>query len=213
MDAVKLLGSLLGSNATGGNLLGSLMKGAVGGGGGGGGLGSLLGGMLGGGGGGSAGGGATSGLLGSLMKTAAGAGGAGMLGSLLGGGGSAPEPAAAPPAQEVNDQATVLIRAMCNAAKSDGQIDETEQQNIIGRLGEIDQSEADFLRQEFSSPLDVQGFARSVPQELATQVYALSCATVKVDTREEVAYLQELGQALNLDGQTLEQVHKQLGLA
>lgn len=213
MDAVKLLGSLLGSNATGGSLLGKLMGGAGGGASsGGGGLGSLLGGMLGGGG----GGGGTSGLMGALMKGAAGAGGAGILGSLLGGGGAAPEAPAAAPApasQETNDQATILIRAMCNAAKADGQIDETEQQNIIGRLGEIDQSEADFLRQEFSSPLDTQGFARSVPQELATQVYALSCATVKVDTREEVAYLQELGQALRLDGDTLQQVHKQLGLA
>ena len=212
MDAVKILGSLLSSNATGGSMLGKLLGGAAGGGGGGqaGGIGSLLGALTGGGG----GGGGASGLVGMLAKGALGAGGGGMLGSLLGGG-SEPASAAAPepsPA-EANDQATVLIRAMCNAAKADGQIDEEEQKNIIGKLGDIDQSEADFLRQEFSSPLDVQGFAASVPSALASQVYALSCATVRVDTQEEVAYLQELGQALRLDGDTLNGIHKQLGLA
>ena len=208
MDAVKLLTSLLGSNATGGNLLGSLLKGGGGAPSGGGGIGSLLG-ALGGGGGGGAGG-----LMGMLAKGVGGAGAAGVLGSLLGGGGSK-EAAAAPaaPPQEAHDQAALMIRAMCNAAKADGEIDETEQQNIISKLGEIDEAEANFLRQEFSAPLDVQGFAASVPREMAAQVYALSCASVRVDTREEVAYLQQLGQALQLDGDTLNQVHKQLGLA
>ena len=134
MDAVKILTSLLGSNATGGSLLGKMMGG--GGSQSSGGIGSLLGALTGGRGGG--------GLTGMLLK---GAGGA-MLGKMLGGGGApvaeaAPEPSPA----EANDQAAVLIRAMCNAAKADGEIDETEQQNIISKLGEIDQAEADFLRQ------------------------------------------------------------------
>ena len=82
-----------------------------------------------------------------------------------------------------------------------------------GRLGELDQSEIDFLKQELSSPLDVAGFTSSVPKELAPQVYALSVMTVKVDTKEEVAYLQQLGQGLGLDNQTLAAIHQQAGLA
>lgn len=229
MDPVKLLGGLLSKNATGGNLLGSLLGGAMGGGqqqssgsgligsllknamggSGGGGGGSLLGGLLSGG----AGAGLLSGLMsGGSQQPASGGGGLGsMLGGLLGGG---QEQASQPAPPSPEDQATLLIRAMCNAAKADGEIDQAEQQAIVGRLGdEVDQAEAAFLQKELSSPLDVAGFCQSVPPAMAADVYAMSLMAVKVDTREEVAYLKQLGQGLNLDNQTLSSIHKQFGLA
>ena len=178
----------------------------------------MLSGLLGGGGGGQSSGAA--GILGSILgggnagqaaPAQSGGGVGGMLSGLLGGGG-APQATAAPAREQV-DQATLLIRAMCNAAKADGQVDQAEQEQILGRLGDVDQSEADFLRQELSSPLDVDGFCKSVPQEMAANIYALSVMTVKVDTQQEVTYLQNLAQGLNLDGQTIGQIHQQLGLA
>ena len=230
MDAMKILGGLLGNNAAGGNLLGSILKG-----GGsqsrepaGGGLGAL-GSLLGGGGtsrGGSSGG---SNLLGMIMKAAlakqmmgggassASGGIGGLLGSVFGGG-AQPQPEEEEqfrqiPQQQVQDQATLMVRAMCNAAKADGQIDAQEQQNIIGRMGELDQAEVDFLKHEFSSPLDLQGFVSSVPRDMGPQVYALSVMTVKVDTRQEATYLQQLAQGLDLDRQTVSSIHEQMGLA
>ncbi len=179
---MKLLGSLMGKNATGGNMLGSLLKGAMGGGG----------------------------------QQSSGGGALGMLSGLLGGGGGGAQEAAAPaaPSQSQQDQATLLIRAMCNAAKADGEIDQAEQDAIVGRLGgDIDEAEANFLRQELATPLDVAGFARQIPQEMGPNIYAFSVMTVKVDTREEVAYLQQLAQHLNLDGDTLRSIHQQLGLS
>ena len=215
MDPMKLLGSLMGRNATGGNMLGSLLGKAMGGGGapaGGGGAGSMLGSLLGGGGGGGAGG-----MLGSLLGGGAAGGLGSMLGGLMGGGGgAAPEaPAAAPEAAGPSaDQATLMIRAMCNAAKADGQVDEQEQATIIGKLGDdVGEAEINFLKQELAAPLDVAGFASSVPADMAPNIYALSCMTVKVDTPQEAQYLQQLGQALNLDGATVGAIHKQLGLA
>ena len=249
MDAVKLLGALLGNNATGGNLLGSILGGgggqqsmpqrgqagagvaellqAVLGGGsqphqqssGGGGLGGLLGGMLGGAGTPSRGGGGSNilggllkGVIASQMGRGSGGGTMDLLGGLLGGNaGDEPEPQfSEPERQAANDQATILIRAMCNAAKSDGSVDQAEQQAIVSRLGELDQQEIEFLQQELSAPLDVHAFANSVPSELATQVYALSVMTVKVDTREEVQYLTQLAQGLGLDQQTLDAIHQQV---
>ncbi len=221
MNAVKLLGSLLGNNATGGGMLGSLMKGVMGGGqqqsSGGGALG-MLSGLLGGGGGQPSGGGGgplgmLSGILGGGKSSDGGGGGPmGMLSGLFGGGKE--EAAPEPPPAAAQDQATLLIRAMCNAAKADGQIDQQEQDNIVGRLGgDLDQSEEAFLRQELNSPLDVNSFARSIPDDMAANVYAFSVMTVKVDTREEVAYLQQLAQGLNLDNQTLSSIHKELGIA
>jgi len=199
MDAVKLLGSLLGSNATGGNVLGSLLGGG-GGGGGGGGLGAL-GSLLGGGG----GGGGGLGALGSLLGGGGGGGGlGGLLGSLAGG-----QPAQAQPSEQ--DQALLLVRSMCNAAKADGQITQDEVKNIMGRLGDVDQQEAQFLRSELQSPLDINEFIRSVPQDMADKVYAFSLMGMRLDTQQEAQYLGALAQGLRLNPQTCNQIHDKFG--
>jgi len=190
MDAVKLLGSLLGNNATGGNVLGSLLGG---GGGGGGGLGSIVGSLLGGGG-------------QQRQQQSAGGGLGGLLGGLLGGGAQQQ----APQAQET-DQAVILIRAMVNAAKADGQIDKQEIQNIVGRLGEIDQREAAFLKQELEAPLDIRGFCDSVPSDFSQQAYAFSLMGMRLDTKQEAQYLGALAQGLNLNPQICNAIHDKVG--
>ena len=78
--------------------------------------------------------------------------------------------------------------------------------------GDIDQAEEEFLRKELAAPLDVAGFANSIPRELAGDVYAMSVMSIKVDTHAEAKYLQELGQALGFDNQTLSAIHKKLGV-
>jgi uncharacterized membrane protein YebE (DUF533 family) len=198
-----LLGSILGSNATGGGLLGSILGG---GGSGGGGIGDLLGAVLGG----TAGAGGSSGA-----GSSAGAGGLGsILGSILGGAGGAQS---APPALTRDEQDTadndaeLLIRAMINAAKADGQIDQAEVDNIVGRLGDIDQNEAAFLRRELAAPLDLDGYCRSVPGELAQQAYAFSVMGMKLDTQQEAQYLGAVAQGLGLNPQICNAIHDKLG--
>jgi len=167
----------------------------------------------------SAGGGMLGSLLGSVMggggQSSGGAGGiAGLVGGMLGGG----EQEAAAPApqqaelQQANDQAVLMIRAMVNAAKSDGRVDETEQQSIISKLGDdVSQDEINFLKQEFAAPLDVAGFAASVPNGLEQQIYALSLTSIELDTQTEAQYLGQLAQGLKIDGNTCNQIHDQLG--
>ncbi len=235
MDAVKMLGALLNNNATGGNVLGSLLKGAMGGGnsaqggpmGGSqqsGGISNLIGGLL--------GGGRSStntapsggGILGTLLQTAmqnrggaavtsGGSAATGLLAQVIGSAiGSSPE--VTPDAhQQANDQATVLIRAMCNAAKADGQIDDQEQQYIMDRLGSLDQDEREFLQRELAAPLDVASFVASVPKDLAAETYTLSVMTIKVDTPQEAQYLTQLAQGLGLDQDTVATIHQQIGIA
>ncbi len=221
MDAIRLLSGLLGnkslSSGLGGKLLGGLLGGGGGATGGGGGLGSVLGSVLGGGQQQASSGGGIGGLLGGLLGGGGGApaqsGGGGisdLLGSVLGGGGKAPE---VPQEQRaaVNDQATVLIRAMVNAAKSDGRIDQTEQDNIVSKLGDdVSEAEVEFLRQEFAAPLDVAGFARSVPNGLEQQVYFLSLTSIELDTQNEAKYLGELAQSLKIDPNVCNQIHDQV---
>jgi uncharacterized membrane protein YebE (DUF533 family) len=240
MDAIRLLGSLLGNQSLSSGLGGKLLGGLLGGGqqrGGGGGLGGLLGSVMGGsqqqggsglggllgsvlGGGAQQQGGQSGGGLGDLLGSVLGGGaqqqsaGGGALGGLLGsvlGGGQAPE---VPQSQqaEANHQAEVIIRGMINAAKSDGRIDDAEKQKIIESLGaDVSQDEIEFVQREFAAPLDVQSYARSVPRELAGEVYLLSLTSIELDSQNEAQYLGQLAQGLGIDPQVCNQIHDQVG--
>ena len=231
MDAIRLLSGLLGNKSLSSGLGGQLLGGLLGGGGGrssgGGGLGNILGSVLGGGGGQqqASGGGGLGGLLGGVLGGGGGSqapeparapaqpadsGLGGLLGGIFGGGGQPPQ---VPPEQKAaaNDQATILIRAMVNAAKSDGRIDQTEQENIVSKLGdEVSPDEIQFLKEEFAKPLDVQAFARTVPRGLEEQVYFLSLTSIDLDTQGEAQYLGQLAQAMNLNPQVCNEIHDQV---
>jgi len=194
MDAIRLLSGLLGNKSLSSGLGGQLLGGLLGGGGGGGGGGLILG-----------GGGAAP-----AQQQAAGGGLSGLLGGILGGGGKPPE-VPQEHRSAANDQATVLIRAMVNAAKSDGRIDQAEQDNIVSKLGDdVSEAEVNFLKEEFAAPLDVAGFARSVPQGLEQQVYFLSLTSIELDTQNEAQYLGQLAQAMNIDPNVCNQIHDQV---
>ena len=114
-------------------------------------------------------------------------------------------------ANSASTQADLLIKAMINAAKSDGSIDRSEQENIIKRLGDISQAEADYVRSEFNAPLDVAGFVRSIPRGMEQQVYAVSLSAIDLDSNKEAKYLGELAHGLGLTPQVANAIHKQLG--
>ncbi len=241
IDAMKLLGALLNSGAlsrgSGSNILGSLLGSVLGGSpaapaaaGGGGGLGSLLGGLFGGGsrsrGGGMFTGGvptpATGGGLGDLLGGLMGGGSGGGLGDLLGaamkqfGGGpggadlSNFQPNIQP--EQANEQALVLVRAMIDAAKADGQVDAQEQEKIIQGFGaDVSEEELAFLREEMARPLDVNDLVRQVPRGMEKQVYLMSLTAIDLDTNPEAQYLHQLAQSLGLDAQTVNAIHDQVG--
>ena len=224
MDAIKLLGSLMGNRSLASGLGSQLLGGLLGGGQqqqqapASSGLAGILGGMMGGGGGQQQS--AGSGILGSVLGSVMGGGGgaasgiAGLVGGMLGGGDDAQEAPAPQQAelQQANDQAVLMIRAMVNAAKSDGRVDQTEQENIISKLGsDVSEAEINFLKQEFAAPLDVAGFARSVPNGLEQQIYALSLTSIDLDTQNEAQYLGQLAQGLNIDANLCNQIHDQVG--
>ncbi len=219
-----LLGSVLGgggSQQSSGSGLGDLLGSVLGGGGSSpsssGGLGDLLGSVLGG----SAGASANSaGGLGDLLQ--------GGLGGLLGGAVAKHVQTVNPDAptpmpddysmlpsdlepKQANDQATLIIRAMINAAKSDGKFDEAEQKALVDKLGDLTQDEIDFIQSEFRKPLDVQAFANDVPRGMEHQIYALSLSAINLDENSEAQYLGQLAQALRIQPDEANQIHAQLG--
>ncbi len=210
-----ILGSILGSVLGGGGQPASQSRSSSGGG-----IAGVLGGILGGGGGGNnqpasapapapSGGGGIGDLLGGLFggPPKAEAKGSELLAGILGGARAEPQ---APP-KEAHDEAEILIRAMLNAAKADGKIDDAERQKILSRLGDLDQEEIDFIQEELSKPLDLDTFVKDVPDEMDRQVYSFSLMAVKLDTQNEAQYFANLARGLGMDGDTCNDIHEKLG--
>lgn len=111
--------------------------------------------------------------------------------------------------EPLNEQAEILVRAMINASKADGSIDENEQAAIIKQLGELSQDEVQFLRQEFARPLDVKEYTWSVPVGMEQQVYAVSLMAIRLDEQSEARYLRDLAHGLRLSQDQVDDLHRQ----
>ena len=120
-------------------------------------------------------------------------------------------PQLAPQEEAMNEQAKVLVRAMVNAAKADGQITQDEQNNILKELDHVSQEEIDFLRSEFSKPVDVRDFTWSVPQGMEEQVYTISLIAIDLDEQREAEYLADLAHGLRIDTGRCNEIHRKLG--
>lgn len=185
-----------------------------------GGMGGLLGGLLGGAAGGAAAGSITSGGLG------------GLLGGLLEGPAQRgaqrtsdasfgevfndaltrqDEPEVAPTAEQ-NAVAGLMLRAMIQAAKADGKIDDAERQRLLDQTGDLDDEDRAFIREQMAAPVDPQALAREVPKGLEAQVYMMSLMAIDFDNRAEAEYLNSLAQAMGLDQQTANAIHQQVGV-
>ncbi|MCX7890136.1 MAG: tellurite resistance TerB family protein [Rhodobacteraceae bacterium] len=117
---------------------------------------------------------------------------------------------AAAPAHEA--VAALLLRAMIQAAKADGRIDEAEKRRILDSLGEASAQEVAFVRQELAADIDVAGLARQVPEGLAVQVYGASVMAITLDSRQEAQYLHALADALGIAPADVNAIHARLGV-
>ena len=126
------------------------------------------------------------------------------------------EPQNAQEKNEVQSIADLTVKAMVNAAKADGRIDEDEMQKVVGELqeGGITQTERAYLLDEVRKPSNIDAIVRAVPnRQVAAQIYAASLLAIEVDTPAEKAYLQDLARKLDLDSRVVSQLHATLGLA
>jgi uncharacterized membrane protein YebE (DUF533 family) len=118
--------------------------------------------------------------------------------------------------QQVQDVATLTVRAMINAAKADGRIDDAETERLVGKLREdgVTDEEQRFVMEEMRKPMDLEGIVRAVPnQQVAAQIYTASLMAIEVDTDAERRYMQELASRLGLDQRAVAYLHQAVGLA
>jgi len=150
-------------------------------------------------------------------------GGAGMAGALAAMGGAAAMTGkgvgglldqfssdATPPEAEAS--AGILLRAMIQAAKADGDIDAEEQQKIMEHVGDATDDDIAFIQAQLAAEVDVDALAADTPKGMEMQVYSMSLMSIRVDSAAEAEYLDALAQALGLNQQTVNALHMQMGV-
>ncbi len=169
-----------------------------------------------------------------ILGGLAGAGGAGgLLGGLasaLGGGAAAPQNDASfgsvlnssfdqtpePKIDPTPDQeaaAGLMLRAMIQAAKSDGKLDDAEREKLVGQLGDdVSSEEASFVQAELQGPVDIDGLVSQTPNGMQAQMYAMSVLGINLDSREEAEYLHKLASAYGMKAEQVNDIHAQMGV-
>jgi uncharacterized membrane protein YebE (DUF533 family) len=148
--------------------------------------------------------GGAGGLLGTLgsMGAAASASVTGMIDQMTGS-------TAATDAAEAN--ARLMIRAMIQAARADGQISDAERAVIMDHLGDSTPEERAFVEAEMLAPVDPMALARDTADAARVQVYTAAVMTVQTDTPAEAQFLSALAQGLGLDAPTVAGIHAGMG--
>lgn len=117
---------------------------------------------------------------------------------------------------DLEHNAGLVLRAMINAAKSDGRIDRQEMLHIIGKLQAegLDENAQAYMHEEMRRPLDLEGLCASAygQPELAAQIYAASLLAIEVDTPSEQAYMKHLAEGLGLTAGTVHRLHEMVGV-
>ena len=116
------------------------------------------------------------------------------------------------PTPEQNALAGLMLKAMIQAAKADGEIDEKEKAKLMSEFGELDDDERTFIRDQMAAPVDAVALAREVPQGFGPQIYLMSLMAIEFDNRKEAEYLHELAQNLGLDKATVNGIHDKVGV-
>ncbi|HEY0274509.1 MAG TPA: DUF533 domain-containing protein [Paenirhodobacter sp.] len=111
----------------------------------------------------------------------------------------------------MEEQAKLMIRAMIQAAKADGEVDADERAKIMDHLGDASEEELAFVNAELDAPVDVAALAASVQDSAKAQVYSSALMAITVDSDAEKQYLAQLASALGLDPAKVAEIHQSMG--
>ena len=115
------------------------------------------------------------------------------------------------PQQQASD-AEIIITAMIDAAKADGQVDAEEFQRITSSLQKngLGQDGLNYVIQKLQGPMETAKIVAAVKgrPELAAQVYSASLMAINVDTDAERKYLAKLGRAMGLNDSVMQNIEQ-----
>ena len=108
------------------------------------------------------------------------------------------------------EEVYILLKAMVNAAKADGEVDELEQKKIMEFMGDMSKVEQMFVEHELRKILNVEEFLKEIPKGMEQQVYYMSLFAIDLDNESERAYLEMLSDKLNLTYTMVDSIHESL---
>ncbi len=111
------------------------------------------------------------------------------------------------PGREEEVSAALMLRAVLQAVRCDGELDAEEKARLMQSMGEADASEIKAVNAELARPVDIEGLARSVPAGLEPRIYAMSLMAIDLDNQAEAKYLHALAQALDLSQDQVNALH------
>jgi uncharacterized membrane protein YebE (DUF533 family) len=118
--------------------------------------------------------------------------------------------------EELEGHSELVLKAMINAAKADGRIDEGEIQRILGKLQEsgVDDEARQFILTEMRKPMETEKLVAAVQgkPELAAEMYGASLLAIEVDTPAEKRYLDQLAAGLGLHVEVTQRIREVVGL-
>ena len=118
--------------------------------------------------------------------------------------------------QQVASDAEIILTAMLDAAKADGQVDAEELGRITGKIKSagIGQEGMNYLISKLQSPMETNKILAAVKgrPELAAQVYSASLMAIDVDTQAEKRYLAGLANAMGLSQSVVNNIKQIVGM-
>jgi len=115
--------------------------------------------------------------------------------------------------EKYQDDIHILLKAMINASKADGFIDEKEQDRIIEFMGNLSDEEKLFVKKEMEKPLDIETFLKEIPKGMEKQVYYMSLFAIDLDVEAEKNYLEILEKKLHLTEDEIHDIKDDLGIS
>ena len=118
------------------------------------------------------------------------------------------------PQQQMSD-AEIILTAMIDAAKADGQVDADELNKIMSNLKSsgVGQEGVNYVIKKLQSPMETAKIIAAVKgrPELAAQVYSASLMAIEVDTEAEKKYLEKLAKAMGLNPAVIRNIEQITG--
>lgn len=128
---------------------------------------------------------------------------------------SIPQTYTPPTPQQQAKDAEIILLAMIDAAKADGQVDADEFNRIVNNLKSsgVGQDGVNYVLQKLQGPMETAKIVSATKgrPDLAAQVYSASLMTIDVDTDAERNYLATLAASMGLSSEVIQNIEQLTG--
>ncbi len=115
------------------------------------------------------------------------------------------------------EDAKLIMLAMLNAAKADGQIEQKELDMIVGNMKEsgLGSEASSFIISQLQAPMATNDLVQAVRgrPDMAAQIYSASLMAIEVDTEAERRYLDNLARAMGLSQRVVQNIEQLAGMS